>query len=579
MPFVELVHTDDLEYVAKRYERIIDGEDLIDPNIYRVFNKDGSIRWVEGTGVSIVWEGNPATLSFFLDVTERELAREAHWELEDKFQNLFESSQDTLYFTSIEGRFVDINPAGEKLFGYTRDELLELNILDIYEDKKERDKFQKEIEGQGFVKDYEITFKRRDGATIDCSITSTIRKDRDGGVMGYQGIMKDVTDKKRMEAQIVQSQKMEAIGALAGGMAHNFNNILVGIMGYSEYLLSRVEEDAPEYKALKTIFDGTVRASELTGQLLNVARGEEFCPTKLYLNDVVRRVLPLISGTFDKSIEIKTDLDNSLEVIDGDIGQLEQCILNLCINARDAMPTGGKLIIETSNQSLDENFVRTHLGAQVGDYVILSVSDTGIGISHEVKEHIFEPFYTTKEHKGGTGMGLSTVYGIVKRHGGIVTVYSEVGEGSLFRLYFPVVSGNVEKSFSTKKKGESGGGEIILLIDDEPIVRDMWGDFLNDQGYRVIYAEDGGEGIKIFRENKDEIDLVILDFIMPGYGGGETFSRLKEIDPDVRVLLTSGYSENGRAGEVVEVGAMGFIQKPAQLTELAEKIREILNSE
>ncbi|GEM_PF-349934 len=700
-PFKKFIHPEDLKGVQLRYEGEIVGRDFLEPNIYRLVRKDGNIRWVEGIGISITWEGRSASLTFLSDVTEKKKAEEALVESEEKYRilveqandgiiiiqggkikyvnqrtcemggysfeeiidsdfsdfvypdeaekvsanyrdriagknvpstyetaakhksgrrvdvefnasmitykgepailiiirditerkaaeealrdseeryrNLFQSSRDTIYLSTIEGRFDDINPAGEKLFGYTREELLNLDVVNLYKDPGDREKFQEVLKDKEFVTDYEVTFNKKDGTLIDTLLTSSLKRDETGNVIGYQGIIKDVTEKKNLEAQLVQTQKMEAVGTLAGGMAHNFNNILVGIMGYSEYLLIKKGEDDPDYKALKTIYDGTLRASELTKQLLNIARGEEYKFTNLNLNDVVERILPLISGIFEKSIKIETHLEDNLLTIKGDRGHLEQCLLNLCINAKDAMPMGGRLIIETKSEMLSEKFVRMHIGAKEGEYVVLTVADTGIGMTKDVKERIFEPFFSTKEHKGGTGMGLSTIYGIMQKHTGIITVYSEVGNGSSFKLYFPAVSEAVKAADAEVEIEKTKGKETLLIIDDEAVVANIWSVFLEDTGYKVITAADGEEGLALFGERKDEIDLVILDYVLPGMSGLETFKKLKKIDPDMKVLISSGYSGEGRAKDILMEGGDDFIQKPARLNDLNGKIREILD--
>ena len=298
---------------------------------------------------------------------------------------------------------------------------------------------------------------------------------------------------------------------------------------------------------------------------------------KVSLNHIVKRVLPLISGTFDKSIDIENILDPEIMVIRGDIGQLEQCLLNISINARDAMQGGGKLVIETSNQRLDEDFVRVHIGSQEGDYVVLSVTDTGTGLPPEIRDHIFEPFFTTKKESGGTGMGLATVYGIVKNHGGFVTVYSEPDQGTTFKLYFPAIMEKVQESPDIEDKEGLRGDETILLVDDEEVVRDLWGAVLGELGYNVLIAGSGEEALRIVRKKKNKIDLVILDYIMPGLGGKETFAKLKEIVPDIKVLVSSGYSKNGKVSEFLQEGSEGFIQKPSQIREITETIRKILD--
>jgi signal transduction histidine kinase len=315
---------------------------------------------------------------------------------------------------------------------------------------------QKLLDGEtilNFTRPIETT----EGKQLYIQASATPLYDLEGKQLGAILIYSDVTEKKRLEDQLIQSQKMEAVGTLAGGVAHNFNNILVGIMGYSEFLLSQKKENDPDYKALTIIHEGTIRASELTRQLLDVGRRGKYEETEVNLNDLVQWILPLIGGTFQKSIEVKTLLAKNLMIIQGNRDQLEQSLLNLCINARDAMPDGGLLTIETYNQRLDEEFVKSHMGVHTGDHVVLSVTDTGVGMSGEVKARIFEPFFSTKDNIGGTGMGLSTVYGIVKNHGGVITLYSEEGEGTTFKLYFPSLR---KKSKSTSLQREFKGFKV-----------------------------------------------------------------------------------------------------------------------
>jgi len=262
----------------------------------------------------------------------------------------------------------------------------------------------------------------------------------------------------------------------------------------------------------------------------------------------------------------------------GDQGQLEQCLLNMCINARDAMPHGGELVIETQNRHLDEDFARTHLDAGIGEYVVLSTSDTGIGMSPGIKERIFEPFFTTKEETGGTGMGMATLYGIVKNHGGFITVYSEEKKGSIFKLYFPVIASRSEKETAPESVAEKIDKATILIIDDEQQVLDIWSDFFADNGFDVMTANRAETGIDIFKKNADNIDLVILDYVLPGMNGKEVLGRLKDIDRNVKVLAVSGYSESGRAKDMVNDAVDGFIQKPCILGELMKKAQSILHS-
>jgi two-component system, cell cycle sensor histidine kinase and response regulator CckA len=577
-PAQELVHDEDKERVADIIRSSIKKKTSSVRFQYRFQHVDGHYLWLE-TECRLRYDANGRYVGAIYgtrDISERKLAEEALRESEKKFRDVFETSRDLIYICAIDGRVLDANEAAKRFLGYSSEEIKDLNIIDFYAHPEEREALVKEVIEKGYVEDHEIKVKKKDGTSFDALVTVIIKRDENGNAIGLHGSVSDITEKRRLEQQVIQSQKMEAVVSLAGGIAHNFNNILVGIMGYSEYLVSRKKEDDPDYKPLKTIHEGAVKASELTKQLLNTARTGFYNPSPINLNDVVEKVLPLVSGTFNRSIVIETHLNGDLMILEGDTGQLEQTLLNLCINARDAMPSGGKLIIETYNKKLDADFMKTHLLIDEGEYVVLSITDTGVGIAPETKERIFEPFFTTKDLGAGTGMGLATVYGIVKNHNGQISVYSEVGKGTTFKLYFPATDKKFIKIEKESKTVIDQGKGTILIIDDEHTVREMWESFLTENGYRVVSAENGQEGIGIFQDRKDEIDLIILDLIMPKMGGKETLPLLREIKPDIKVLISSGYSENGQAKEILESGVDGFIQKPIRLTELAKTISSIL---
>ena len=546
---------------------------------FPIITKSGASLWI-GQNVQIITKDDQVIgfQAIARDITARIRAEEALRESEKKFRRIFETSSDTIYLSTIDGTFMDVNPAGEKMFGYTREELLKINITETYHNPDDRDTFIDKMKKEGFVANYPVTLKRRDGTPLECLVTANLIMDKTGSTTGFQGIIRDITEKKRLESQLFHAQKMEAVGALAGGMAHNFNNILVGIMGYSEYLLARKTSEDSDYKALKTINDATIKASNLTRQLLGIGRGGEHKPISLNINEVIKRVLPLATGTFHKSIAIETTFSPKLPVIEGDPGQLEQCLLNIFINARDAMPNGGVLSIKTYNTVLDEDFVKSHLESRVGDYVVVRVSDSGIGMPSEVREHVFEPFFTTKPHSDGSGLGLSSVYGIIKNHRGFVTVHSEEGEGATFRLYFPSKEGNVHTTHSNDIRNRLSGDETILIIDDEEIVRDTWRDVLEELGYSVLYTDSGKKGVNIFSAQWETIDVVILDCILPEMGGSEVLLKLREIRPDIRILLCSGYGGNERFGSLKDMERVSFIQKPAGITDLTKKIRLLMDS-
>ncbi|MBN2223181.1 MAG: PAS domain S-box protein [Deltaproteobacteria bacterium] len=576
MTWTSFVHPDDLDRMVNYHKARRTGYAKAPPHYEsRSIDRNGIIKNIYIT-IGFI-PGTKQTVAAILDITDRKRSENALRESEEKLRNLFDTSKDVIFLSTITGWFYEINRAGEDLFGYTREELLMLDTQDVYKHVTDRQILHEAIERLGFVKDWDVTFKRKDGTLIDCMVTATLRKDREGNIIGYQGIIKDISERKRLEEQLISAKKMEAIGTLAGGMAHNFNNILVGIMGYSELLLRKKEPGNPDYKALSIIHEGTVSASKLTKELLSMARGGDYNLVRVNLNDLIERFLPLVTGVMDKQIQLKTYLSDDLPSVKGDMSQIQQCLLNLCINARDAMPGGGNLVIETYHQYLGEDFVRAHLGSRAGDYAVISVADTGEGITEENKPHIFEPFFSTKDHKRGTGLGLSTVWGTMKSHNGLITVYSEPNEGTTFKLYFPAVSGKPYQPSLVEDGQAAGDSGTILLIDDEPIVRETWSDALTERGFRVIVAEDGVQGLDVFRNEKDSIDLVILDFIMPRMGGGEAYRKLKELKPDVKVLISSGYGINGEVADSIGQGAAGFIQKPCQISGLIEKVDELIN--
>ncbi|MEK6691804.1 MAG: response regulator [Nitrospirota bacterium] len=381
-------------------------------------------------------------------------------------------------------------------------------------------------------------------------------------------------EEARIREELFQTQKMEAIGTLAGGIAHDFNNMLQGILGYASLLKMKIKEDDPIYKPLEVIERSAERAANLTKQLLGFARKGKYFEEPLDLNDIIYNVLQIISRTFDRAIEIKIDLDNKLWTVEGDKGQIEHVVLNLCINVRDAMPAGGILRIETLNKEIKEGD-DSYSTIIPGKYVLIKVVDTGMGMDEETMKHIFEPFFTTKGIGRGTGMGLAMVYGVVKNHDGFISVDSEIGRGSTFTIYLPAVEKKPEREDEEVKEIPYGRGRV-LVVDDEEFIRGLSMEALEGLGYDVLEAADGKEAIEIYKAEKGKIDLVILDLIMPKMGGKETFEMLKEIDPDVKVLISSGYGIDPQARGMLDNGAKGFIQKPYNIVEIADMIRGFL---
>ncbi len=388
--------------------------------------------------------------------------------------------------------------------------------------------------------------------------------------------LSDITDRKELEASLRQSTKMEAFGQLAGGIAHDFNNLLTGILGYASMLKLEVPEDSTIYDSVATIEKTAQRAADLTRQLLGFARKEKYQFLPVDLHETIHEVVFLLSRTIDKSISITQRLHASDATIHSDPGQLHQVLLNLAINARDAMPEGGELTFETERGYLDEVYCRTHYDATVGDYLMVGLTDTGSGIPEEIRTRIFEPFFTTKEQGKGTGMGLAMVYSIVRNHGGHIQLYSEHGHGTTFKLYFPVKDAGRTDDLGEQSRIVRGSGRI-LVVDDEEVVRNVAIEMLGRLGYEVTAVPDGQACIDFYQEHGDTVDLVIIDMIMPEMEGRECFRELKTLDPDVRAVLSTGFGYNERARAIIDEGMLGFVEKPYQIVALGEKLHRVLN--
>jgi nitrogen-specific signal transduction histidine kinase len=397
------------------------------------------------------------------------------------------------------------------------------------------------------------------------------------------GVFFDVTDrhqfektKAKLQDQLQQAQKMKSLGTLAGGIAHDFNNLLMGIQGRTSLMLMRSDSSHSHFEHLKGIEDCVQSAADLTKQLLGYARGGKYEIKTTDLNEFINKQNRMFGRT-RKEINIHERYEKNLWTVEVDQGQIEQVLLNLYVNSWQAMPGGGDLYIQTENIVIDKFFIRPY-HVEPGRYVKISVTDTGAGMDEATKQRIFDPFFTTKEMGRGTGLGLASAYGIIKNHGGFVDVLSEKGEGTTFNIYFPA-SG--QEAVKEKEIGEKliRGTETVLLVDDEDIIIDVGKDILKTLGYKVLLARGGEEALIVYKKNQDEIDMVILDMIMPDMGGGETYDKLKEINPDIKVLLSSGYSIDGQAKDILERGCDGFIQKPYNAGKLSKKIWEVLCKE
>jgi len=506
---------------------------------------------------------------------------------EEKYRALFEFAPDGIVISTASGRIVSWNQSFLHMFNLNAKEIPQLNMQSLYANPKARDRLMIELHKNGYVQNKEIVLKRTDGTEIPALVSLKLISCRliadeictaENHQMLIENIIRDISEQKKMEQQLIQAQKMESIGVLAGGVAHDFNNLLAGILGYASLIKAQFEEGTPLYRYADVIERSATRASELTEKLLAFARGGKYKVEVINLNEIIEEVVTLLSRTIDKTIAIHKELAPDLFLVEADPSQMTQTLLNICVNARDAMPNGGILTLKTYNTYLEERFFPTGERSRPGYYVAVSVSDTGTGMSEAIKQRIFEPFFTTKERGKGTGLGLSMVYGIVRNHGGYIDVSSKLGQGTTFTIYLPVTIKGEQKQIK-KEEGERlvGGNETILLIDDEEVIRELGKEILEKNGYKVLLAKDGEEGISVYQANKDQIDLVILDMIMPKKAGTEVFKALKSINPNVRVLLATGYSLNEQAQEILRNGALDFIQKPYQINDLLKIIRKVLD--
>ena len=510
------------------------------------------------------------------ELNDRKTAQEALRESERRLIAIFEAAPDPLVVYDRQGHPMFLNPAFTKVFGWYPEELQGRKIPFVPEDQKAltAEKIQRIIK-TGEPQQFETRRSTKEGLTLDVNISAAIIKGQQDEFIGMVVSLTDLTATKSLERQLLQAQKMEAIGTLAGGIAHDFNNLLMGIQGRASLLLMDLEENTPVYEQLKGIEDLVRSASTLTAQMLGFARGGKYEVQTTDLNQLISEINQMFGRTH-KEIRVQEALAEDLWSVDADRAQLEQVLLNLYINSWQAMPDGGDLVVQTSNQVLTEKEAQL-AGASAGRSVKITVSDTGVGMDVAVRQRIFEPFFTTKERGRGTGLGLASVYGIIRNHGGFIKVDSRKNQGTTFTIYLPATDNKPARAKTAAAAPLSTDG-TILLVDDEKYVLDIGRQMLQRLGFEVICADGGQKAIALFREHQDSIDLVVLDMIMPDMGGGDTFTRLKEIDPAVKVLLSSGYTIDGRASEIIQQGCDGFIQKPFSLQSLAEKVSAIIGT-
>jgi PAS domain S-box-containing protein len=512
------------------------------------------------------------------DITEQKQAASALQESEQKYRSLFEESKDVVYISTPEGKFLDINTAGIELFGYsTKEELLRIDIVhDLYDRPEKREIFQHIIMKEGFVKDYELVFKKKDGKKVIVLLTATPVRNNQGDIIAYQGIMKDITEWKRLELQLLQAQKMEAIGTLAGGIAHDFNNILTVIIGYGSMLQQR-NQDETLRPYITLISDAAQNAANLTQSLLAFSRRQIINPKPVNLNTTIKGVVKILSRIIGEDIELSLTLTEKDITVMADTGQIEQVMMNLATNARDAMPDGGKLTLRTDLVRIDREFIKAYGFGKSGSYAMIIVQDTGQGMDGETRERLFEPFYTTKEPGKGTGLGLSMVYGIIKQHDGYIHLQSEPRKGTMFTIYLPVITSPDEATTPSASSFLKGGTETVLVVEDNNQVRTLVKETLSKVGYNIVEAKDGDDAIRAFHENKDQILLLILDVIMPKKNGKDVHNEIQRVNPHIKTIFMSGYDARIIHEKGVLQEGLNFIAKPIRPDELLRRVREVLD--
>ena len=551
---------------------------LNSPRVWRHRRKDGSFLFAEVKAFGFEENGRRQELVLAHDVTQRHLVEEALQQSQAYLQSLVDNAPLGICRTSLEGGcFETLNSTlREMLGGYSLEEALQLDISkQVWADPKDRGRMLEILRRSFPVKGFETNFRRRDGSTIPVRISGSLRQDG-GGAEHFEGYVENMTQQSTLEQQVRQVQKLEAVGRLAGGMAHDFNNILVVIKLSTELMLRQITPDSPLSKPLLQVSSAADRAAALTRQMLAFGRQQMMQARIINLNFVVSETSLMLRRVIGEDVRLVTKLSDSVENSRLDPDQVAQVILNLAVNARDAMPEGGTLHLETASVDLDDAYSKEHPPVEPGRYVMLAVSDTGTGIDKSILPRIFDPFFTTKEVGKGTGLGLSIVYGIVKQSGGYIWVYSEPGHGTTFKLYFPATAAALESPALRSEITSRPAGQTVLVVEDEAMIRSNVHECLQQLGYEVLAAESGEVALKICEEHRGRIDLVLTDLVMPGMGGHELAGELALRHPDVKMLFMSGYTEDSAARRDILLKGSAFLQKPFSVADLSNAVQQAL---
>jgi two-component system cell cycle sensor histidine kinase/response regulator CckA len=578
----EQIHSDDRERVraaADEARRTGEGK-LLE---YRIRHKDGTWRVLESTS-SVIHGGNGEPDMLVIvnrDISVRKQAEEALRLSEMSFRSVVEGAPYGICRVSVDGRLLRSNTALRRILGYqTSTELLGATLRDdVFREPADFQRLVELLRRVDEFKDLDLEWKRQDGSPITLRCSGRIVLGTDEESTCYEVFVEDITERRVLERQLRMAAKMEAVGRLSGGIAHDFNNLLGVIIGYSQILARKMDRDNSLHEYIEEIEKAGQRATALTRQLLAFSRQQILSPTVLNLNELVSDMVKMLPRLIGEDIAVSTNLDPAIGQVKADQGQVEQVVMNLAVNARDAMPSGGTLVIKTSNVTLDEMYARQHPGAKPGEYAMLSVADSGIGMNSEILLHIFEPFFTTKDIGKGTGLGLATVYGVVKQSGGYIWVDSEPDKGSCFQVFLPRVAEDVTRRVQeTSSSPFFRGGETILVAEDAEPLRKLAQTFLVDRGFNVLMASSGEEALQIAKNFPGRVHLLLTDVVMPGMNGRVLGEHLLEKRPEMKVLYMSGYTDSFIAGHGVLEQGTHLLHKPFTEGALIDKVCEVLNS-
>jgi PAS domain S-box-containing protein len=565
--YFDRLHPEDRSRVETAIQPVSSGLSQRYEDQFRVVRPDGSVCWLDSRGVFV--EGSSRMIGISIDVTK--LRRS-----EADYRSIVETAPYGLFCSTVDDRYLVVNPALIKMLGYEcESEVLSLNIArDVYCNPEERAQQTRQLIENGYLKNIESKWKRKDGTTISVIISAVSVRNTAGENESFKGFVQDVTEHKSLAKQLWQSQKMEAIGRLAGGIAHDFNNVLMVVGSYAELIKGRKIDDDKVNSFAEQIQQSARRAVSITRQLLAFSRQQLLEPEILDLNEIVAELGKVLPRLLGEDIEVVTALEPVLHRVRLDRGQVEQIIVNLAVNSRDAMPKGGHFEIKTENIELDAASAAAHFPMNPGPYIKLSIVDSGSGMSAETKSHLFEPFFTTKERGQGTGLGLATVYGIVKQSGGFIWVTSDIGCGTTFEINFPRIQEPIARpSTQDVPAATSEISKTILLVEDDASLRGAVCEYLQSNGYTVLAAAGGAEAIRICEQHVGTIDLLLTDLVMPGMDGTEVAKVVALRYPGIHIVCMSGYTE--RAVELVGARAV-LLKKPFSLSELGSKLRAVL---